>query len=138
VKGPFTRRLRLLVLALLIVAAGCSASSADAATVSATLTDGSITLDRETVPSGPVSISVSNDGTELHELEVFRGDDVDLPVSNGVAVTTGLRLIDEIEDVVPGTTTTLHLDLEPGTYVIICNLPGHYELGMVVQLDVTG
>ena len=31
-----------------------------------------------------------------------------------------------------------HVTLEPGEYVIICNLPGHVTNGMVVDLDVTG
>jgi uncharacterized cupredoxin-like copper-binding protein len=38
--------------------------------------------------------------------------------------------IDEAEDIAPGTTATLTTDLKAGSYVIICNLPTHYESGM--------
>jgi uncharacterized cupredoxin-like copper-binding protein len=33
---------------------------------------------------------------------------------------------------------TLDVTLQPGQYVIICNLPGHVAMGMVTELTVTG
>ena len=82
-------------------------------------------------------MAVRNDGTSVHEIEVFAGTKTDLPVKNSVADTTGLKLVDEVEDILPGSTLMLDLDLEPGDYVIICNLPGHYQVGMVSKLVVT-
>ena len=41
-----------------------------------------------------------------------------------------LEPVDEVEDIAPGTSASLSLDLEPGTYAVICNLPGHYANGM--------
>ena len=61
----------------------------------------------------------------------------ELPVNNSVADTTGLTLVDEIEDIVPGATATLTVDLTAGTYLVVCNLPEHYELGMWAYLTVT-
>ena len=46
-------------------------------------------------------------------------------------------MVDEAEDIAPSTTATLPIDLEAGSYVIICNLPGHYQQGMNVGLKVT-
>ena len=53
-----------------------------------------------------------------------------LPVKNGTVNESGLTIVDENEAVVPGTTVTLPVDLKAGSYVIICNVSGHYEAGM--------
>ena len=37
----------------------------------------------------------------------------------------------------PGATKALTLDLKPGTYLLVCNLPGHYAAGMWTVLTVT-
>ncbi|MGZ8592899.1 MAG: plastocyanin/azurin family copper-binding protein [Actinomycetota bacterium] len=39
-------------------------------------------------------------------------------------------MIDEVEEIAPGTSATLNLDLDAGTYAVLCNLPGHYANGM--------
>lgn len=36
----------------------------------------------------------------------------------------------------PGGTTTVELELKPGTYEAICTVPGHKEAGMVVMVEV--
>jgi uncharacterized cupredoxin-like copper-binding protein len=43
--------------------------------------------------------------------------------------------VGETGDLIAGSTKTLTIDLKPGHYVFFCNLPGHYESGM--RLDVT-
>ena len=45
--------------------------------------------------------------------------------------------IGEVEDVQPGESTTLVLTLEPGSYVLLCNLPKHFERGMATEFQVT-
>lgn len=126
----------LVVLALPLAA--CTGTAGAPVDISAALTDGSITLSTNTIAAGHVTIAATNGGTMVHEIEVFAGEGTLLPVVNSVADTSGLDLIDEIEDVVPGATVTLAVDLVPGHYVIMCNLPGHYEMGMVADLEVTG
>lgn len=123
---------------LLTACGGGGAGGDDASSVPATLHDGAIELSQATVPAGRVRLMVENQGTMTHEIEVFAGDDTEIPVSNNVADTSGMELVDEVEDIAPGLTPTLDLDLEPGDYVVICNLPGHYEMGMVTKLTVTG
>jgi uncharacterized cupredoxin-like copper-binding protein len=49
----------------------------------------------------------------------------------------GVEHIDEIEDIQPNSTQKLEVDLEAGKYVLICNLPGHYQQGMHVGLTVS-
>jgi uncharacterized cupredoxin-like copper-binding protein len=129
--------LGLSLLAISAVACSNDASSGTATEITATLSDSSIALGQDEVPSGPIAINAGNEGSMVHEIEIFRGDETDLPVSQGVADTAGLTLVDEIEDIVPGTAVILDVALAPGEYVILCNLPGHYQNGMVTRLTVT-
>ncbi len=131
---------RLGSLILLAVTVGACTVTGGGTQIATTLEDGAIVFDRAEVPAGTVTFVIENRGTMVHEVEVFAGatPGLQLPVVAGVADTTGLTLIDEVEDIVVGTTTSLTVDLEPGTYLVICNLPGHYALGMTIELVVTG
>lgn len=125
--------------ALLMTSCGGGGDSREGGTVvSAVVEDGSITLSEETVSAGDVTLDVVNEGSLVHEIEVFSGDTIDLPISNGVADTSDMELVDEVEDVIPGGRPTLNLELGPGSYIMMCNLPGHYAMGMVTKLTVTG
>ena len=42
----------------------------------------------------------------------------------------GVSNVGETGDMDPGTTTALTIDLAPGHYAVVCNLPGHYAMGM--------
>ncbi len=42
-----------------------------------------------------------------------------------------------VEDMKPGAKAILRLPLEAGRYVVFCNQPGHYKLGMVARFTVT-
>jgi uncharacterized cupredoxin-like copper-binding protein len=44
----------------------------------------------------------------------------------------------EIEDIAPGETDELEWTFtEPGRYQFACHVPGHFEAGMVVEVEVT-
>ncbi len=45
--------------------------------------------------------------------------------------------VGETGDLRTGTTKTITIDLKPGHYVFMCNLPGHYALGMHADFTVT-
>jgi uncharacterized cupredoxin-like copper-binding protein len=127
------RRPTLLVVAIGLVAAACSGGGA--ADVSATLRDDGITLSKDIVDAGDVALEGTNEGTTTHELEVFsvpEGVDANaLPVEgDAVPADEMLEIVDEVEDIAPGTSASLSLALDPGTYVVLCNLPGHYANGM--------
>jgi heme/copper-type cytochrome/quinol oxidase subunit 2 len=79
-------------------------------TVAVTETEWAITLP-ETVPSGSVTFSVKNTGAVEH---------------NFVIQETSQR----IDGLQPGQTKTLQATLRPGTYTVICDIPGHSEAGM--------
>ena len=127
------RRSTQLAVALGLVAAACSGGGE--ADLSVTLRDDGITLSEDTVGAGDATLESTNAGTKIHEFEVFsvpEGVDANaLPVEGDKAPADEmLEIVDEVEDIAPGTSASLSLTLEPGTYAVICNLPGHYANGM--------
>ena len=103
--------------------------------IGATLADYSITLDESTGAPGDVTFDVTNDAEQPHEFVVFKTDLAPdaLPVDEDGNVDEageGVELVDEIEDIAPGDTPSLTVNLDAANYVIICNIPGHYAQGM--------
>ena len=76
--------------------------------------------------------SITNDGPSTHEFVVVKTDTAPdaLPTADGEVTEDGIDVAGEAEDIAPSTEATLSLDLEAGSYVIICNVVGHYEQGM--------
>ena len=148
-----TRRVVFMLVAMLAIASvACSSdsSSSSAGTtatspagggtaIAATEKDFSIGLDSTEVAAGEVTFTINNEGPSAHEFVVIATDTApgDLPVKDGLVEEDGITVVDEAEDIAPSTTASLPIDLEAGSYVIICNLPGHYEQGMNVGLTVT-
>ena len=132
-----TRRLLFAAALLLPGAAACTESGGDA-DVQVSLQDDAVTLDPSSGEAGSLTFGATNDGSQTHEIEIFSGD-VDpttLPVEDNVASTEGLELVDEIEDIAPGSSADLTVDLDAGSYVIMCNLPGHFAQGMYTTFEV--
>jgi uncharacterized cupredoxin-like copper-binding protein len=48
-----------------------------------------------------------------------------------------VKHIDEVEDIAAGSTQSLEVSLGSGSYVVVCNLPRHYKLGMHAPLTVS-
>jgi uncharacterized cupredoxin-like copper-binding protein len=117
--------------------AGDTGTSGDS--IAVTLKDFAIAPAMTTAPSGTVSFDISNDGPSVHEFEVLATDTAPdaLPVDSGVAQTQASEIVDEVENIAPGTSAALSVDLDPGSYVIICNVVDHYEAGMHVGFTVT-
>ena len=69
------------------------------------------------MPAGAVTFEIENAGTVEHDF-IIQG------VDKG---TEQLR---------PGQKATLTVDLKPGTYTVVCNVAGHKEAGMTMQLVV--
>jgi len=128
----------LTVAAFLAGACSDGGDPGDGSTIDVTLVDDGVTLSETEVSSGTLTFQTTNDGTLTHEIEVFEGegDPASLPIEEQVADTEGWTLVDEIEDITPGASADLTLDLEPGTYQVVCNLPGHFERGMYATLTV--
>src|SRR6476646_4231521 len=89
--------------------------------VSAKLSEWAIELSEATVPTGPVTFTVTNGGTIPHAFEVE---------GNGTERETPL--------IQPGASATLTLTLKPGTYEVYCPVgeDSHKKLGMDPHLTV--
>ena len=133
-------------LAVILPLAACSSST----TVTATLGEWSIVLDKDSVPAGSVTFDVTNDGpNDLHEFVVVKTDLApgDLPVDETGKVDeegAGITFIGEIEELEVGDTGSDTFDLDAGNYVLICNIvdtadgatEAHYVLGMRLAFTV--
>ncbi len=135
-----TRRYAVLFAAgVLLVSAGCSSDSGG---IGATEADYSITLDEDTAPAGDVTFDIQNDAGQVHEFVVFKTDLAPeaLPTDDAGDVDEegeGVTHIDEVEDIAGGSSESLTVKLDAGSYVLICNLPGHYKQGMHTGFTVT-
>jgi len=88
-----------------------------------------------TIAAGQVTLNITNGGTVQHELLVFRSDLAPsaYPEVNGGINEEGPGIEKESDgdNLDPGTTQTRTVDLTaPGTYLFVCNLPGHFAAGM--------
>ncbi|MDQ1535552.1 MAG: hypothetical protein QOF28_3313, partial [Actinomycetota bacterium] len=127
------------------IAWGASQSSASVApfpSVTATESDFTIHLSASHVAAGPFALVVTNRGPSAHELVGFRTTLAanKLPLgADGNIIEDSPQLVkvaDSGASVPPGQTRTVYTVLTPGSYVFVCNLPGHYRLGMRAALVV--
>jgi uncharacterized cupredoxin-like copper-binding protein len=95
-----------------------------------------------TIKAGQVTFHVTNsDSSDTHEFIVFKtdlpADKLPLDSTGNVDVNAqGLTQIGEIPGMAPGDVKDLTVTLQPGKYVAICNLPGHYQAGMYAGFTV--
>ena len=96
-----------------------------------------------TIKAGTVNLEAANFGTIQHELLVFKSDlspgayplDKD---GNIVEDGPGISLLSDGDNLDPGKTQTRTVDLtSPGTYLFVCNIPGHFKAGMYSVVTVT-
>jgi iron uptake system component EfeO len=118
--GTSMKKTILIVLALGLLAA-CSSSKKAAVTVPVQAKEYAFEPATLSVAAGRVSFEVKNVGKEEHEFEIFQG----------------ATLIDEVEEITPGLTRTLTVDLKAGTYTYVCKEPGHEEKGQKGTLTVS-
>ena len=102
----------------------------------------SLVLDQKTVSAGPAIFKVHNDAAgEEHEMVLVRlkSADAKIPLltEKHRVDEKQLQSLGEVEDLAPGADGQLKADLEAGTYLLLCNLKGHYEAGMQAVLTVT-
>ncbi|HRW08511.1 MAG TPA: hypothetical protein P5121_25590 [Caldilineaceae bacterium] len=77
--------------------------------------------------------NISLSATRPHELVIIKTDlsPDQLPrLANGAADESQLQVIARTDRLTPGATADLKLKLKKGNYVLICNIGGHYGLGM--------
>ena len=143
----FVAVLGAVALALALIGLGgegreAQAAPAAATTVQVELKEFSITANPASVPAGDVQFVASNTGTMDHEMVIIKTDLAPdaIPVVDNKASedAPGVQVVDEIAEFEAGTQQTKTVNLEAGNYVLICNIPGHYQSGMRVAFTVTG
>ena len=119
-----TRGIIVAVIAALVVVACGGAQQTPAAPeapseVEIVLKEWAIEPQELTVKAGEVTFKVENGGNLEHDfvIEGVEGGKVDL--------------------IVPGDSQTLVVNLSPGSYTVICSVPGHKEAGMIGTLTVS-
>ena len=123
----------LMALALLVVSCAQPAESAPSGSqVVAELADYKITVNVPSVKAGKVKIGVRNVATMEHSFQVLKTDlPADkLPVDGASAKAKEDGKVGEIPSIPAGKSAAVTLDLTPGKYVFMCNIAGHYQLGM--------
>jgi len=126
---------------------GCGATAGNTASngqmIGVTLDEYHVRLEATSIPAGSVTFEVKNTGSEKHEFVILRTSDAPAalptdPATNKVQEeATGIEHVDEIDGVAAGGLQDLTVKLTPGTYLIVCNYPGHVHAGMVATLTVT-
>jgi len=116
--------------------------SAEQAYIPAALSEWHVAVP-STIKAGSVNLEAANFGTIQHELLVFKSDLAPsaFPVDNKGNIIEdgpGITLVSDGENIDPGKTQTRTVDLtQPGTYLFLCNIAGHFKAGMFSVVTVT-
>lgn len=143
------RHLRKTLVVLPLVVFPLTACSSDSATSAAT----TISVQVHDVPdsdqwplaptpatavAGKVTFSVKNTGTIQHEMVVLKThtpfDQLQVDAAGKVGEDAS---VGEVSEFAAGSTKSVQLDLSAGSYVLVCNIEGHYGKGMRAAFTVT-
>jgi uncharacterized cupredoxin-like copper-binding protein len=94
------------------------------------------------VKAGAVRFDVTNwSRGMLHEMLVVAVDNPQAPLpynySQAKVAEDQVKVLGDTGYLQSGASYTFDLTLTPGSYLLICNVPGHYAAGMVEPLTVT-
>jgi uncharacterized cupredoxin-like copper-binding protein len=123
------------LMALALLVAACATPAADApagSQVVAELSDYKITVNVPSVKAGKIKIGVRNLANMEHSFEVLKTDlpHDKIPTDLASAKAKEDGKVGEIPSIAAGKSASVTVDLTPGKYVFICNVAGHYQLGM--------
>lgn len=104
------------------VAASSASATANARTLSVKATDTACEVSGNQAPSGPLTFTVENAGTKVNEFYVLAFD--------------GLRILGEVENIGPGLSRQLVLNVPAGSYFTACK-PGMVGEGIRAPFTVT-
>lgn len=112
-----------------------------ASTVDAGLGEWFVDIDPTEVSAGVVELSAENQSEvdQVHELVVVQADGIDSLEVDGDTVSEealGDSFVGELTEFAAGQTCAANFDLAAGDYVLLCNLPLHFEQGMAAELTV--
>ncbi len=119
------------------------AAASNGAAVSATLHEWRVDFGRTTLRPGSYTFRIANTGTATHELIAFKlaSPATLLPTDaqgNVNEDAPGLVKVTDGDNIVAQATQTRTITISsPGAYIFLCNLPGHYRLGMHTVVTVS-
>jgi len=101
-----------------------------------------VTADTTLIQYGHITFKVKNDSKFLeHEMLVIKVKNYHdaLPYDSKTArvIEDDVKDYGEVSELKPGAFGSISLNLDPGKYVLFCNVAGHFEMGMFTQLVVT-
>lgn len=103
-------------------------------TVNVTMSEFSVEAAPGSTTSGQIVFNLNNEGAVLHELLIIRTEAAQdaLPIKSGAVdeANPGLDVVGEILNVNGGDSGNVTAPLPAGNYVLLCNIPGHYNAGM--------
>ena len=135
-----------LALLALTIPALASAAAAEPASVKVDLSNKGgkdrILMSTHKAKAGPVEFHITNTSkSQMHEFLItpWKGAITALPYDPGQAQVAEGKLahLEGIEDMKPGAKAILRVPLKAGRYVVFCDQPGHYKLGMEARFTVT-
>ena len=99
-----------------------------------------IKLSKDQVPAGDVVFKVTNSSKETaHEMLIFHYvDGMKFPYDPKILKIDEDKAgsLGEVSETEPEKAGEVELDLKPGKYVVLCNVPGHFANGMWALLTV--
>jgi uncharacterized cupredoxin-like copper-binding protein len=113
------------------------ATGSSSGPITADLSEFKIAPSATTAGAGPVTFDVTNNGKLPHEMVVLKTTKA--AAALGKAGTSRLPEtghVGEVATLKPGASGKTTINLKPGHYVLICNLPGHWTAGMREDLTV--
>ena len=113
-------------------------TGAAAGPVTATLKEWAIEVSAPAAKAGTVVFNVRNEGKVPHDLVVVRTDlaPAALPTLSGLLDETKVAVVGRTDRLTPGDGKRLSVDLAAGTYVLVCNVIGHYNSGQFAAFSV--
>jgi uncharacterized cupredoxin-like copper-binding protein len=94
----------------------------------------------DSAPAGTVTFNAINEGTIPHNLRVAKTDLAPdaLPVDEGTTMVDEeqLNVLASSRDLTVGEAEEVTVALEPGSYVLFCNVAGHYAAGLYAGFTV--
>jgi uncharacterized cupredoxin-like copper-binding protein len=113
---------------------GATSSPATTGVVSVKLGEMFVRPDVTQGAAGKVTFHVKNTGKLVHEMIVGKAP-IKGPLATGKM--SEATSVGEVAELKPGTAGSVKLSLKPGTYILYCNVPGHFSAGQHVAFTVT-
>jgi len=123
-----------LLLGLAVTVAACASAAENIPAdvdVAVHMQDYKVILSVATVKAGTVRFGIKNEGSMEHSFELIRTDlPFDQLPTTGDSKAKEDGLIKQVKSIAVGKVSVVTADLAAGKYVVICNVAGHYQLGM--------